>query len=120
MSWLRVLRVVAVLHAVVICAQPIAIGIYLNGSTTGLKIHEQVGLALASIGLCQLIVAIGYWRRGGGLLAAGISLLIVSLEAVQVAMGYSRQSAAHIPLGVVLIASTVCFAAWSRRLEVAA
>ena len=121
MSWLRVLRVVAVLHAVAICVQPIAIGIYLNGSTNGLKIHEPVGLTLAFLGLGQLIVAIVYWRRGGRLLAPVIALLITSLESVQIGMGYSKQLAVHIPLGVVLIGTAVCFAAWiCRRTAVAA
>lgn len=121
MSWLRVLRAVAVLQAVAICVQPIAIGVYLNGSVAGLKIHEPVGLALAFLGLGQLIVAIVYWRRGGRLLAPVTALLILSLEAVQIAMGYSRQSAVHIPLGVVLVGTAVCFAGWiCRRTVVAA
>ncbi len=109
------------LQAVAICVQPIAIGVYLNGSVAGLKIHEPVGLALAFLGLGQLIVAIVYWRRGGRLLAPVTALLILSLEAVQIAMGYSRQSAVHIPLGVVLVGTAVCFAGWiCRRTVVAA
>lgn len=115
MKSLAVLRLIAVLHAVAICLQPIAIGIYLNGSTTGLKIHEPVGTALAFVGLGQLIVAIVYWRCGGRLLAPAIALLILSAESVQIAMGYTKQLAIHIPLGVALIGSTVCFAAWICR-----
>ena len=124
MKSLAVLRLVAVLHAVAICVQPIVIGIYLNGATTGLKIHGPVGTALAFVGLGQLIVAIVYWRCGGRLLAPVIALLILSAEAVQIAMGYTKQLAIHIPLGVALIGSTICFAAWIcrrvARVEVAA
>jgi|SRR5689334_17221615 len=120
MSWLRVLRVVAVVHAVAVCVQPIAIGIYLNGSTTGLKIHEPVGTGLAFVALGQLIVAIVYWRRGGRLLAPGIALLIMSLEIAQIVMGYTKQLTVHVPLGVALIGSAIGFAAWICRRKVVA
>ncbi|WP_405061987.1 hypothetical protein OG474_10105 [Kribbella sp. NBC_01505] len=115
MKSLAVLRLVAVLHAAAICLQPIAIGIYLNGSTTGLQIHEPVGIGLAFVGLTQLVVAIVYWRCGGRLLAPLIALAILAAEAVQIAMGFNKQLAIHIPLGVALIGSTVCFAAWTCR-----
>ncbi|TDD59800.1 hypothetical protein E1263_13555 [Kribbella antibiotica] len=115
MRSLAVLRLVAVLHAVAICAQPVAIGIYLNGATTGLKIHEPVGIALAFVGLTQLIAALVYWRRGGRPLAPLIALLILAAEAVQIAMGFNKQLTIHIPLGIALIGSTVGFAIWICR-----
>ena len=120
MKPLAVLRLVAVLHATAICVQPIAIGIYLNGATTGLKIHEPVGIALTMFGLVQLIAAIVYWRHGGRLAAPVAALLILSAESVQVAMGFNKQLAIHIPLGIALIGSTIGFAIWSCRRAVSA
>ncbi|MFK4086768.1 hypothetical protein ACI2LF_21855 [Kribbella sp. NPDC020789] len=115
MKSLAALRLVAVLHAVAICLQPIAIGIYLNGSTTGLQIHEPVGTGLSLLGLGQLIVAIVYWRSGGHPVAPVIALLIMSAEVLQAVMGYSKQLAVHIPLGVALVGSTIGFAVWTCR-----
>ncbi|MFI5730624.1 hypothetical protein ACIA49_10935 [Kribbella sp. NPDC051587] len=120
MKSLALLRLVAVLHAVAICVQPIAIGIYLNGSTTGLQIHEPMGLALTSLGLTQLVVAVIYWRCGGRGVAPVVALLILTAEVVQAAMGYSKQLAIHIPLGVALIGSTIGFAVWACRRAVSA
>ncbi|TDC32610.1 hypothetical protein [Kribbella albertanoniae] len=115
MRWLGVLRGVAVLHAVAMCVQPIVIGIYLNGATTGLKVHEPVGLAVSFIGIAQLLVALVHWRLGGRGVAALVSALILFGESVQIGMGYSKQLAIHIPLGVALIGTSVCFAAWICR-----
>ncbi|MBB6564487.1 hypothetical protein HPO96_18255 [Kribbella sandramycini] len=115
MKWLAVLRLVAVLHATALFVQPIAIGIYLNGSPTGLRVHEPVGLAIGSIGVAQLLVAIGYWRSSGRRLAPIAALLILSAESVQIAMGYNKQLPIHIPLGIALIGSAVGFAAWTYR-----
>ncbi|MFB6722014.1 hypothetical protein ACFCV3_17705 [Kribbella sp. NPDC056345] len=115
MSWLGVLRGVAVLHAVAVCVQPIAIGIYLNGATTGLQVHEPVGLAVSFIGVAQLLVALVYWRLGGRGVAALISALILFGESIQIGMGYAKHLAIHIPLGVALLGTSVCFAAWVCR-----
>jgi len=115
MKSLAVLRLIAVLHAIAICVQPIAIGSYLNGSLTGLRIHEPVGIALTFVGLGQLVVAIVYWRSGGHPAAPVAAALIMSAEAVQAAMGFNKQLAIHIPLGIALIGSTVGFAIWSCR-----
>jgi hypothetical protein len=118
MKSLAALRLVAVVHAIAICLQPILAGVYLNGSGSALRIHEPVGMAVATIGLVQLLAATVWWRSGGRLCAAGVSLLIIAGEATQIGMGYSRDLALHIPLGIALVAGTVAFAVWTRRQRV--
>ena len=115
MKALAVLRVVAGLHAVAICLQPVFAGIYLDGSPAGLRMHEPTGLAIVFLGLAQLLAATIWWRSGGRWRAAAVSLLIWVGEVVQVSMGYSRQLAIHIPLGIALVASTVALAIWINR-----
>ena len=109
------LRVVAGLHAVAICLQPVLAGAYLNGAGPALRMHEPLGLSLAGIGLLQLLIATAWWRTGGRGIAPVVALLILAGEVLQIAMGYSRQLAVHIPLGVALVAGTVAFAVWINR-----
>lgn len=115
MKLLYALRVVAGLHALAICLQPVFAGVYLNGSPAGMQMHEPTGLALVALGVVQLLAAAFWWRTGGRWTLPAASLLIVTGEVVQVAMGYSRQLAIHIPLGVALVASAVAFAFWVNR-----
>jgi hypothetical protein len=115
MKSLIALRVVAGVHAVAICLQPLFAGIYLNGSGSAMRMHEPLGLALTLTGLLQLLVATIWWRSGGPAVAPAVSLLILLGEVFQVAMGYSRQLAIHIPLGIALVATTVAFAFWVNR-----
>jgi hypothetical protein len=115
MKSLIALRVVAGVHAVAICLQPLFAGIYLNGSGSAMRMHEPLGLALTFTGFLQLLVATIWWRSGGRAVAPAVSLLILLGEVFQVAMGYSRQLAIHIPLGIALVATTVAFAFWVNR-----
>ena len=119
MKSLAALRLVAATHAIAICLQPVVAGVYLNGSGGALRIHEPVGMAVATIAIVQLLVATIWWRSGGRLLAPAVTLLITLGEGFQVAMGYTRQLAIHIPLGIALVASAVAFAVWTTRQRVA-
>jgi hypothetical protein len=115
MKSLYALRAVAGLHAVAICLQPILAGIYLNGTSPAMRVHEPLGLGLTFLGLFQLVVATIWWRSGGRLLAPAVALLITVGEVLQVSMGYSRQLAIHIPLGIALVATAIAFACWAGR-----
>ena len=119
MKSLTALRLVAGVHAVAICLQPVFAGIYLNGSGAAMRMHEPIGLALAFTGLLQLLIATIWWRSGGRLLAPAATLLITLGEGFQVAMGYTRQLAIHIPLGIALVAGAVAFAVWTTHQRVA-
>ena len=121
MKVLNALRVTAAVHALAICLQPVFAGVYLNGSPSGLRLHEPIGLALAFLGLAQLLLATIWWRAGGDRIAPAASLLIMAGEVVQIAMGYGRQLAIHVPLGIALVVVSVAFALRvGRRQAVAA
>jgi hypothetical protein len=115
MKTLAALRLVAATHAVAICLQPILAGVYLNGSGGALRIHEPLGLTVATIAIVQLLAATVWWRSGGRLAAPLVSLLVLIGESVQLGMGYSRDLALHIPLGITLVGAVVAFAFWTRR-----
>lgn len=119
MKSLTALRLVAGVHAVAICLQPVFAGIYLNGSGAAMRMHEPIGLALTFTSLFQLLIATIWWRSGGRLLAPAATLLIMLGEGIQVAMGYTRQLAIHIPLGIALVAGAVAFAVWTTHQRVA-
>lgn len=119
MKSLTALRLVAGVHAVAICLQPVFAGIYLNGSGAAMRMHEPTGLALTFTGLFQLLLATIWWRSGGRLLAPVATLLITLGEGVEVAVGYTRQLAIHIPLGIALVGGAVAFAVWTTRQRVA-
>jgi hypothetical protein len=119
MMSLTALRLVACVHAVAICLQPVFAGIYLNGSGAAMRMHEPTGLALTFTGLLQLLIATIWWRSGGRLLAPVATLLITLGEGFEVAMGYTRQLAIHIPLGIALVGGAVAFAVWTTRQRVA-
>ncbi|MEV8374670.1 hypothetical protein AB0P21_18155 [Kribbella sp. NPDC056861] len=117
MKSLVMLRLLAVLHAVAVCLQPVLAGLYLNGSSAAIRLHEPIGLALAFLALGQLLLATIYWRSGGRASAVLASLLLLTAEAVQIAMGYSRQLALHIPLGIAIVAIACAFAVWTFHQE---
>ncbi|WP_328526284.1 hypothetical protein [Kribbella sp. NBC_00359] len=119
MMSLTALRLVACVHAVAICLQPVFAGIYLNGSGAAMRMHEPTGLALTFTGLFQLLIATIWWRSGGRLLAPLATLLIALGEGFEVAMGYTRQLAIHIPLGIALVGGAVAFVVWTTRQRVA-
>jgi hypothetical protein len=117
---LRVLRVVAGVHAVVICLQPVFLGIYLDGASAGIGMHATTGSALAFLGLIQLLIATVWWRRGGRPIGPLVCLVIVMAEVFQVILGYSRELAVHIPLGITLVGTAIGFALWTLRQRVVA
>ncbi|MFI5711851.1 hypothetical protein [Kribbella sp. NPDC051620] len=115
MKSLVVLRVVAVLHAVAACLQPVLAGVYLNGSGSAMRLHEPIGLGLAFLSLGQVLLATIYWRSGGKGSAALVSLLLLAAEAIQISTGYTRDLAVHIPLGITIVALVIAFAIWTFR-----
>jgi hypothetical protein len=115
MKSLAVLRVVAVVHAVALCLQPVLAGVYLNGSGTAVRIHEPIGLAVVFLCLGQLLIATIWWRTGGRALAAGLTAAMLAGEVLQVAMGYTRNLLLHIPVGITLVGTGVAVAVWLCR-----
>jgi hypothetical protein len=109
-------RVVAVLHAALAVVQPVAAGAILQASTAGLTVHQAVAGALVLVGVLQVPLAVLGWRPGG--LPAwpiGLSALLVLAEVAQAALGATGVLAAHIPLGVAIVGTTVALAWWAVR-----
>src|SRR5919107_818315 len=80
---LLVLRVVAVLHAVVMLAQPVLAGRYLDGAV------------------------VFAWRGHGRRWPIWLSLAVAVGVEVQVGFGYASLLVVHVPLGVSLIVAQV-------------
>jgi hypothetical protein len=120
MKSLAALRLVAAVHAIAICLQPILAGVYLNGSGTAIRIHEPIGMAVATIAIVQLLPATIWWRSGGRFAAPLVSLLVLIGESVQIGMGYNRDLSLHLPLGIALVGTVVGFALWTRHQQAVA
>lgn len=115
MTSLAALRLVAAVHAVAVCLQPVLAGAYLNGSGAAMRLHEPIGFSLGFVSLVQLVIAIVYWRSGGRGSAVLVTLLVLSAEGVQNAIGHTRQFVLHLPLGVAIVAIACAFAVWTFR-----
>lgn len=100
---LKVLRVVAVSHALVAIILPVFAGLYLSGDAS-LWLHGRGADVTVSLGLIQLIAAIVYvWKGRGQTWALYGALGIFLLEQVQMPMGIEGIVAVHVPLGVAII-----------------
>jgi hypothetical protein len=117
---MKLLRVVAVLHAAAVCAQPLLAGLYLNGEGSAIPIHEMVGLTAAALCLVQLVLTWLTTRLAWPFL---LTAALLAGEALMVHAGYGRDLALHIPLGMAVVGGSVTLAAWAvryRRTAVAA
>lgn len=109
-------RVVAVLHALVVLAQPVLAGFFLDGDVDAIVVHEgnahlAVGMAFF-LGIAGIVYA---WPGGGRWWPALAGLGFLLLEEAQTGFGYGRILAVHIPLGVLLVVVALAFAAWTFR-----
>ncbi|MEJ2887507.1 hypothetical protein [Actinomycetospora aeridis] len=109
-------RVVAVLHAVMAVAQPVAAGAVLQASATGLVVHQAVGGTLLLVAMLQVPLAVLAWRPGRlSPWPIAVSVGLVVAETAQVALGYTGVLAVHVPLGVAVVAAAVGLAWWAVR-----
>ena len=111
---LALFRLLAPLHAALAVAQPVSIGLYLDGRYGLLQVHQLAAGLLVLAALALGAVALGYVLSGGRLWALGcVPLFLVS--GVQTGMGYSRSLGVHIPLGVAVVALALVVAvlAWT-------
>jgi hypothetical protein len=110
------LRIVLVLHACLVVAQPILAGYFLSGEVDAMDIHGPIGSSLWLISLIQFVVAILYWRPGGGRLwPAGVTVLLFFAEFLQLIFGYAQNFAVHVPLGTAIVVGVVTLTIWSFR-----
>ena len=107
-------RIVAVLTALMVLAQPILAGQFVYGGEPDMKdVHAVVGQSLHITVLIQLILAF-LARRTLGIGLASYNLVLLVLVSIQAGIGFSTDGdliALHIPLGTVLL-SLAAFAAY--------
>lgn len=107
-------RVIAVVHAVLLCAQPALIGQFLNGAYPRLEDHEFVGSMALLACVAQVPAALLAWLVGrfpGWPVA--VTLAMFFGEGIQMGAGYERNLALHVPLGVALVVLGCLVAGWA-------
>lgn len=112
--WL--LRLLAGVQAVMLLAQPLLAGRFLDGDYPSLAAHGANGLALMGVAWLVVIAAVLAWRPGRlpgwpVLVAVACALLLP----VQLGMGHARFLAVHLVLGVAIVATGVAVAVWAWR-----
>jgi cytochrome b561 len=113
---LVVLRILLVIHAVLVAAQPILAGYFLSGEVDAMSWHGSIGSSLFLIATVQLIAAILYWRPGGGRAwPAFVTLGLIVAELTQVVFGYAQNFAVHVPLGTAIVITVLWMTVWSFR-----
>ena len=98
------LHLVLRLLAVLVFAQAVFAGLFLDGNAAWRQWHAVNGmLVIPLLALLAVVLAVVQWRSGGpGWMAlAGLVLLLAIV--VQSAMGQSGQVAVHVPLGVAIL-----------------
>lgn len=108
------LRITAILTTIATMAQPVLAGYYLDGSVNAIQWHETNAHIVQGLGFIQLIVALLYWKPGGG---RGWPLLFNVLlwfaVGFQIGMGYGNALGIHAPLGVLIAVLQVGFTVWA-------
>jgi hypothetical protein len=111
-AWL--LRLLFTVHAVMVIAQPVLIGRYLDGDFDQLGTHGTNGSVLPGIVLLCIGGALCHWLVGRGRFwPVPATVLLLPIEGMQIGAGYEHNLAVHIPLGTGILALAVFLAAWS-------
>jgi cytochrome bd-type quinol oxidase subunit 2 len=113
----RALHVALWLLAVLVFAQAVFAGLFLDGNAVWRQWHAVNGMLLIPLlALLAVVLAVVLWRSGGpGWMAlAGLALLLAII--VQNAMGQSGQVAVHVPLGVAILGLTGALLGRTRNL----
>jgi len=114
----RALHVVLRLLAVLVFAQAVFAGLFLDGNAAWRDWHATNGmLLLPLLALVEVVLAVLVWRPGGGpgwiaLASVGLLLAIV----IQIGMGQTSQLAVHVPLGVAILGLTGALLGRTRNL----
>lgn len=100
---LRALRVVSLLYAISLLAQPVLAGMFLSGQDSAIDSHATNASIVVTLGLIVTVLAFVAWRRrlaGRAIFTVAASMLVA--EGLQMYAGYGHIMWLHIPLGVVL------------------
>jgi hypothetical protein len=114
-SWPRnVLRTALTIQTLLLFAQPVLIGGFLQGNYPWLALHRANAMASAVVAAGTAGAAVLHWRRGRGpAWPVAVSLAIVAAIAAQIALGFARLLIIHIPLGAAIVAASIRLLAWA-------
>jgi hypothetical protein len=104
----QALHVVLWLLAVLVFAQAVFAGLFLDRNAAWRDWHATNGmLLLPLLALVEVVLAVLVWRPGGGpgwIALASVGLLLAIF--IQIAIGQTSQLAVHVPLGVAILGLT--------------
>jgi hypothetical protein len=108
------LRTLLTLFLPAVLAQPVLAGMFLTGDVDAIGVHGLVGSLLVPGAMALIAAALGYVLAGRGRLwVLPVSVLLFLAVGFQVGAGYARQLELHVPLGVLIVVTSVLFTAWS-------
>ncbi|WP_150462357.1 hypothetical protein [Nesterenkonia ebinurensis] len=97
-------RIVVVVSAVLLLSQAVLAGLSLEGDRNALDLHMLVGTAFLGVAIVQDVLAILWWKPGGG---AGwlpiVAVLSHVLGLLQMEAGHAGLFALHLPMGLTLV-----------------
>jgi hypothetical protein len=109
-------RAAVTVEAVLAVAQPIFIGAFLQGQYDALAWHKANATLVGVAAFAMAAAAVLRWRPGRGPGWVPLACVVVAAAVVvQIVLGYSRTLAIHIPLGVLIITTSVLLLVWSWR-----
>jgi hypothetical protein len=115
--WPRILlRSLISIHALVVCAQGVSAGRFLDGDYDMLEVHSNTATGILSLAPLVVIAAIVDRAAGNG--SAWPSLGAAGLfggEFLQYELGHREIVALHVPLGIGLITLNVLLLIWVWR-----
>jgi hypothetical protein len=113
----RALHLVLRLLAVLVFAQAVFAGLFLDGNAAWREWHATNGMLLIPLlTLLAVVLAVLQWRSGGPGWVALASLGLLLAIVVQNAMGQASQVAVHVPLGVAILGLIGTLLARTRNL----
>ncbi|MCQ4044516.1 hypothetical protein ACFOSC_30125 [Streptantibioticus rubrisoli] len=113
---LLLFRTIATLEALLSLAETSLAGSFLNGHYDMLKAHRITAMVIVAVAVVQAVAAFLVRRAGrvpAWLLPTTLLLLIALVG--QTGLGFSRVLAAHVTLGVIVVACLLLLTGWSWR-----
>ncbi|MGW3494396.1 hypothetical protein [Streptomyces sp. NPDC001020] len=109
-------RIMVTIEAALALGQAVLAGSFLSGHYKALDLHNLNAGITTTVALVQIVAAVLLWRPGRGPgWPALVSTALLVVEVVQMTLGYTRTLAVHVPLGVLIVTSTLLMLVWAWR-----
>ena len=96
-----------------VLGQPVLAGMFLTGDVDAIGVHGIVGTLLALWTMVLIGAALAYVVGGRGRLwVLPVSVLLFLAVGFQIGAGFARQLELHVPLGVVIVTTSVLLVGW--------